>query len=359
MYRPKGSQKKARLTLGRYPAFSLADARDMVRERAVDVARGNDPNQDRRTRQQSPTFSYLAAEYIEKYAKEKKRSWREDQRVITRDLLPVWAERKAQDLQRKDVINLLDRIVARGARIQANRTLALIRKMYNWGIGRDLVEANPCTQIQAPGKEVQRDRVLSEAEIRAVWIAFEAQSPLISAMFKLRLVTAQRGGEVCSMAWADIDLESRWWRIPAERAKNGLAHRVPLSGLAISILEPLHERHSKSEWVFPSPVRRAGYIANVQKAAERIRSAADIDDFVPHDLRRTAASYMTSLGVSRLVVSNILNHVEPGVTRVYDRYSYEKEKLGALEIWSEHLTLCVEGVEKSNMRSGHAKTLPD
>jgi integrase len=75
----------------------------------------------------------------------------------------------------------------------------------------------------------------------------------------------------------------------------------------------------------------------VQKAAERIRIAADIDDFVPHDLRRTAASYMTSLGVSRLVVSKILNHVEPGITRVYDRYSYEREKRQALDTWASTL----------------------
>lgn len=353
MYRPKGSLKKSRLTFGRYPALSLADARDMVREKTVDVARGNDPNSERLAHQQSPTFSYLATEYIEKYAKEKKRSWQEDQRVITRDLLPVWAEQKAQDIQRKDVIVLLDKIVARGARIQANRTLALIRKMYNWGIGRDLVETNPCTQIQAPGKEVQRDRVLSKAEIRATWSAFEAQSPLIAAMFKLRLVTAQRGGEVCSMAWTDIDLEGGWWRIPAERAKNGLAHRVPLSGLAISILTFLHEKSGTSEWIFPSPVRSAGYIANVQKAAERVRRSADIDDFVLHDLRRTAASYMTSLGVSRLVVSKILNHVEPGVTRVYDRYSYDNEKRNALERWSEYLVACVERSEAFSTRARH------
>ncbi len=341
MYRPKGNSRKARMTLGRYPAFSLADVRDTVREKSLMVARGSDPAEEQREKNLAPTFAELAEAFIELYAKEHKRSWREDRRVVRTDLLPAWANRKAQDITRRDVIALLDKIVKRGARIQANRTLALIRKMYNWGIGRDLVPTNPCVQISAPGKENQRDRVLTEAEMRALWAAFDKQSPLMAAMLKLRLVTAQRGGEVCSMAWLDVDIENGWWLIPAERAKNGLAHRVPLSGLALSILAPLREISGEREWVFPSPVRNAGYIANVQKAAERVRKEAGFDDFVLHDLRRTAASYMTSLGVSRLVVSKILNHVEPGVTRVYDRYSYDKEKRQALDVWAKHLEECM------------------
>ncbi len=338
IYRAKGSPKKIRLTLGRYPALSLADAREIVLEKSLMVSRGQNPANEQRALKSASDFSDLAVEYIEKHAKEHKRSWREDERVITRDLLPVWAHMKAQDITRRDVIALLDKIVARGSGIQANRTLALVRKIFNWGISRDLVEQNPCNQIAAPAKEHQRDRVLTEGEIQALWEAFEQQGALICAMFKLRLVTAQRGGEVCSMTWSDVDLDNGWWTIPAERAKNGLTHRVPLSGLALAIIRPLYERRGERDWVFPSPVRNAGYMANTQKAAQRVRDFAGIKDFVPHDLRRTAASYMTSLKVSRLVVSKILNHVEPGITRVYDRYSYDEEKKEALELWGKWVT---------------------
>ena len=131
----------------------------------------------------------------------------EDNRIIEKDLKPSWKDRKAYDIKRRDLIRLLDKIVERGAPIQANRTLALIRKIYNWGIGRDLVESNPCTQIRAPGTEKQRDRVLSEKEIKALWEAFEAEGNAIEPMFKLRFITAQRGGEIESMRWQDIDLE--------------------------------------------------------------------------------------------------------------------------------------------------------
>ncbi|WIY24332.1 tyrosine-type recombinase/integrase [Parasedimentitalea psychrophila] len=343
MYRPKGNPKKTRLTIGRYPALSLADAREIVLEKALMVSRGQNPANEQRALKFASVFCDLAAEYVEKYAKEHKRSWREDERVIKHDLLPVWAHTKAQDITRRDVIALLDRIVARGSGIQANRTLALIRKIFNWGFSRDLVAHNPCHQVVAPAKERQRDRVLKEGEMRALWAAFEQQGTLVCAMFKLRLVTAQRGGEVCSMAWSDVDFEDGWWTIPAQRAKNGLTHRVPLSGLALSILRPLYDHRSESGWVFPSPVKSAGYMANTQKAAQRIREIAGIVDFVPHDLRRTAASYMTSLQVSRLVVSKILNHVEPGITRVYDRYSYDQEKREALETWAERLADLLNG----------------
>jgi integrase len=308
---------------------------------------------------------------LDKYGR-KKRSYYEDNRIIDKDLRPAWKSKRAHDVMRRDVIRLLDNIVDRGAPIQANRTLALIRKIYNWGIGRDLVESNPCTQIKAPGTEKQRDRVLSEIEIKALWEAFEAEGKAIEPMFKLRLITAQRGGEIESMRWQDINLASGWWTIPAEYSKNKLSHRVPLSDMAIHILlahkkamdtdlkkikhkvqksgkaEDMgnHERKKEkySKWLFPSPVYKCkGPISNVQKAAQRVNEYSRVDDFKLHDLRRTAASYMTGMGILRLVVSKILNHVEQGVTRVYDRHSYDNEKRVALDKWARRLQTILTG----------------
>jgi integrase len=180
--------------------------------------------------------------------------------------------------------------------------------------------------------------VLSRDEIRALWKSFADLSPAMGAMFKLRLLTAQRGAEVRSMRWEDVDLDvGRYWTIPPERSKNGLAHVVPLSSPAIEILGALREVRTKSEWVFPSRTANGMHIQNVQKAAARLRAKSEVKDVVLHDLRRTAASFMTSTGVSRLVVSKILNHVEQGITRVYDRHSYNDEKREALEKWADAL----------------------
>jgi len=159
-------------------------------------------------------------------------------------------------------------------------------------------------------------------------------------MFKLRLLTAQRGGEVESMRWLDLDLTNGWWTIPANVAKNGRSHRVPLSSPALGILKVTQENARDAVWVFPSPTRKNQHITNVQKAAERVRDLSGVS-FVLHDMRRTAASLMTGMGTPRLVVAKILNHVELGVTKVYDRHSYDQEKRKALEAWGHKLTMVV------------------
>ena len=136
------------------------------------------------------------------------------------------------------------------------------------------------------------------------------------------------------MKWADI--ADGWWTIPAEVAKNGLTHRVPLSAQSTALLAQVHAITGSSLYVFASPRKSLAPITAIQKAAERIAKKAGVD-FVPHDLRRTAASCMTSMGISRLVVSKILNHVESGITAVYDRHSYDAEKRQALEAWGQRV----------------------
>lgn len=341
MYRHGG--RKRRLTLGTYPALSLADARAKAKSNIHTVSDGQDPAAQKKADRLAETFAELAGAYLEKHAKVHKRSWQEDERLIKRELLPEWRTIKAKDISRRDVIELLDKVLERGAPIQANRLLALIRKIYNWAIGRDIVNFNPCTQVKAPGKEQQRQRVLNTDEIVKIWNAFDKLDVIIGSMFKLRLLTAQRGGEIESMRWEDLDLPAGWWTIPADKAKNGLTHRVPLSRLALDLLNTLSEHRQKDNpWVFPSPSRKGQHIANVNKAAQRVCDESGVS-FVLHDLRRTAATKMTSNGISRLVVSKILNHVEQGVTKVYDRHSYDEEKRDAINKWTNFLIKIISG----------------
>jgi integrase len=190
--------------------------------------------------------------------------------------------------------------------------------------------------VKRVAPERQRDRVLSEDEIRGLWKALDKEDAVIAAVFRLRLLTAQRGGEVLGANWAEMDLPTGWWTIPAERSKNGLAHRVPLSPQAVKVLKSLRSLTGDSPWVFPSPKKESASIAHAQKAIERIVERSGVD-FRGHDLRRTAASLMVGAGVPRLVVSKILNHVETGVTAVYDRHSYDLEKRAALDFWGKRL----------------------
>ena len=274
----------------------------------------------------------LAGQYIARHAKPHKKSWRDDERLLHKEVLPHWGRRKAYDIKRADVIALLDGIVERGAPVQANRVLALVRMMFNWAISRDQLEHNPCAQVKAPGREQQRDRVLNDEEIREVWDACVHLMPVMGAYFKTLLLTAQRVSELRLMHWNDIDLEMGWWTIPASVAKNGLAHRIPLNAPVQEVLRALQATTGSTSWVFPSPRRRDNHFINIRKSAVRLRALSEVD-FIPHDLRRTVASRLTSLGFPRLTVSKVLNHAESGVTRVYDRHSYDAEKREALEAW--------------------------
>ena len=176
--------------------------------------------------------------------------------------------------------------------------------------------------------------MLSEAEIRALWLALDQEPSRIASVFRLALLTAQRRGEVLGLKWDELDLEAGWWTLPAARSKNKLAHRVPLGAQAQDILNGLRAEANGSEFAFPSV--RGSHLDSLQKPMRRIKKASGVN-FKFHDLRRTAASHMTAIGVERLVVSKILNHAEQGVTSVYDRHSYDGEKLAALLKWDQRL----------------------
>ena len=329
-----------RYTLGTYPALGLADARQRATDARHSVAHGGDPAAARQAARQAPTVAELATQYLDLYAKIHKRSWKGDAWALASDVLPAWGQRKASDVRRRDVVLLLDQIVARGAPIQANRVLALVRKMFNWAISRDLLEHSPCTQVRAPGKEHPRERVLTTEELVAVWTAFTALPPVWEVYMKVTLLTAQRSGEVRTMQWDDIDLAAAWWTIPGVQVKNGLAHRVPLTASVLALLHQLRSAVGSTPCVFPSPKLQQRPITNVDVMARMVVRQTGIC-YHTHDLRRTAASHMTSMGISRLVVAKILNHAEPGVTKVYDRHSYDAEKRQALEAWGAQVLALV------------------
>lgn len=334
MYRHEGM--KRRMTIGTYPTLKLADARGMADDILRDAGHGLDPAALKKAGRKAETFKELAEAYLERYAKKRKRSWKKDEKAIERDLNPAFGNRKAKSIKRQDVVHLLERIVERGAPIQANRTHEILRRIFNWAIRADEagIEINPAAGIEKPSKENQREKVLTDDEIRAVWKAMEAQTQLMGAMFKMRLITAQRGGEISHMRWPDIDGD--WWTIPGEYSKNGRAHRVPLSLPAVAILEEIRPLTGKQEWVFLSPSCK-GPIWAIWKSTADIRDKSGVE-FRPHDLRRTASSFMTGrLGVPRFEVKKILNHVDLDITAVYDRHSYDPEKRRALGAWGDLL----------------------
>jgi integrase len=337
-YRANG--KLRRQTLGVYPTIGLAKAREDARNTLKKASLGRDPNAEQQVAR-TQTFTALAERYLERHAKRHKRSWRDDASVIRRVLEPVFGSMPVAAIRRAQIKDLLEDIAARGAKVAANRTLALIRKMLNFALDQEWIEANPAAKLARPGgPEQSRTRVLMADELRAVWAYLHRPAPtdlpelkrrhwrLTRAALLLRLLTAQRGREVLNLRWRDID--GSMWTIPAAFSKNKLPHRVPLTKPALAVIEDL-----KRDGLAGDDLIFAGVRGTRQRSG--VLDDLGIADVRPHDFRRTAASTIASAGISRQVIGKVLNHVETGVTAIYDRYSYDGEKRVALETWARTL----------------------
>jgi integrase len=365
--------KPRRLTFGTYPRLSLADAGLKLAEAKQLLEQGADPATravaDREAERRAETVKELVASYLDRYARVRKRSAYEDERILNKDVLSRWSARKVKEISRRDVVRLLNEIVDRGAPIQANRTLTILRRMFNFAVGQGFIDVSPCDKVEAPSAENHRLRVLTEDEIRLLWptLAAAPMEPNARRILKLMLITGQRRGEVMGLHAQEIDRDKRLWSLPAERAKNGREHLIPLSAFAIAILE--EEEPSEAGYVFPSTVTGLPYkgqsidhatqhLFNPRRLAKRRKPprkpsagpplAGLMERFVPHDLRRTVATRMRELGISRGDVKMVLNHVETDVTARYDRYDGLAEKRRALDLWASRLQQIIEGKEQAD-----------
>ncbi len=349
MYRFAG--KARRMTLNTYPETSLADAKVEHAEAKRDLATGIDPGaeavQTRLAERQAETIAELVNEYLEKWARPRKRSAAEDERLLKKDVLPYWSSWKVKTVARRDVIVLIDRVVARGAPVMANRLLSTLKKMFRFAVSRGILDINPCAEIEPPAKRSSRDRILSETEIATFWHSLDktGMSDQARLALKFQLVTAQRRSEVTQADWSEFDLDKAVWTIAGHRSKNGVSHIVPLSPMAIELLEQIKAVSDESPWLFPSPRAPDKPICKttVNRAIDSSRDTMGVVDFTPHDLRRSAASHMTASGITRLVVGKVLNHTDRGVTAIYDRHSYYAEKCHALNTWAQRLEEIISG----------------
>ena len=346
VYRLHGRQR--RLKLGRYPDISYADARELAFEARRKIASGIDPKQAGQEGEQALTFAELCDLYMRLHSEPNKRSTHLDRQMLARDILPALGTLPAAAVERRDIVRLVDHVTARSGH-SGNRTLALISGIFNFGVDRDLVSANPAHRIKPRFKAISRDRVLTPDEISRVWSAMASHNHVAGSIMRIMLLTGQRGGEVRQMRWSDLDMNTRWWTIPSEIAKNGRSHRVPLTPSVIAIIEL---QSQTSNYVFPSnskgtaPVSRDTLTRYIQTVA-----AESSVDFHGHDLRRSAASCMASIGVERFTIERLLNHTDRSITAIYDRHSYDNEKRRALERYEACLNRVVDDLQPKGKAS--------
>ena len=395
-YQYKIDGKRRYLTLGNYPKLSLKNAREFYQAELAKVkalrrgsADGVDPVVEKKRKQeqrmaaetahsQSKTISELCKEYIEKYATKFKRSWREDERILNKEVIPLWGKRKAHDIKKRDIIVLVEAIVERGSPGMANNTFKIIRKMFNYAVEKDILQMSAANGVKLPAPLNSRERVLSQDEIKLFCSKLKSASISedIQCVIKLILLTAQRPGEVVGIHANEIDGD--WWTIPSDRAKNGKAHRVFLTASAKKIIEQSIDRVKANReiaqettyegYIFPCPhkakvksidrhaVSRAiakniawpltddkGNQLYLKDGKPATENRLGIERLVPHDLRRTAATFMAQSGEMDEVIDAVLNHSKQGVIKVYNQYRYAKEIQQALEIWERKLNSIISG----------------
>lgn len=329
--------------IGVYPPMGLASARKAA-ERLLEVLA-----RDGSTEALDRTFYTVAEHWIEKVAKPKNDSWKDVHRKLELHVYPTWRDRKIAEIKRSDVRELLDGI--EGV-VLPNRVLSAIKTIFRFAMSRDWLEASPVEGITKPNAEPVRDRVLDMDEIRQVWDACALAGFPFGSFVRTLILTGQRRTEVAGMRWADLDLKAATWIIPSGDTKAERTHLVPLSPIAVEMLEGLPEI---GEFVFSNDGET--HISGYSKGKRRLDKfiAADGPSLPPwrlHDLRRSTATHMVRLGIPELVVSRVLNHAQQGVTaRVYALHSYAPEKRHALETWGAEIDRAVNGDRGGNVVS--------
>lgn len=350
-YCPRIKGKLTIFTLGAYPTVSLAAARLKAAEIRARIKAGEDPSPSDTANRNAPTVSEFASEYLERWAKPHKKTWAEDQRVLERDFFPVIGHIKMTKLTRRDIVTAIDKIRDRGAHTQANRALAIIRRMCRFAVERGLLEVSPALYIKATPED-SRDRALSREELRLFFSALQKEPLWIGTRLALEVLlrTGQRSSEVLQMSPQQLDMDRALWTIPGDQVKNGKTQIVPLPPQVMALVQTALSTLASVTAVFRSP-RTDEFLSKqaMGKAMERALKRHQIPHATPHDLRRTCATYLSELGTPRLVVSKILNHADGSVDAVYDRHSYIPEKREALEKWNDALDLILTGQDQGKI----------
>lgn len=364
-----GSRGERRLNLGNYSkAFGLAEARIAADKARAEYEAGRDPILAKRERRLAErrerearkaakagrpapgTFADLAERYLRDARRHRReRSVHEAERKLRVEVLPGWGARRVGEIRRADVLRLIEDSRERGG-VCSNRTLALVRAVFQYAVDREELDANPALRI--PRRylyaEQPRERVLTRAELRTLLSVVDTLGPIVGGAFRMILVTAQRPGEVLRLQWDDIgrDEGGAYWQIPDSVAKTGRGHRVPLSRPALAVLDTLRPLNGSTPWVFASP-KAEGPLRWLSHAAYRLRRRSGIADFTPHDFRRTAATLMGERGVRPDVIERVLNHTPAKIARTYNRAAYDAEKRQALAILGDLIETLAGGEEES------------
>jgi len=353
--------KARRMTLGRYPSTTLAEVRELHGAAMKEVEAGSDPGAKKQKaeaeaarlkaeREASFTVADLLKEFWDIELKEK-HSGANAKRMLTKDVLPAWGARKVQDITRRDAVQLMDKVRER-ARVTANRLQSEVVRMFNFAAERGIIEYSPLTHLRKK-KETPRERVLTTEEIKLVWDALDLENAKIDIYrvtklaLQLALVTGQRIGAIVGMT--ERELKGSLWVRSADRnrkAKESIT--IPLSAMALEIIEQARIYSGDGEFLFRSPQTEGVPLTSrcLSMAIKRHWAEMGIEEqFTPHDLRRTVRTRLAEIGIDDVVAERLMGHKLQGMLAVYNRHDYATEKRQALDRWARRLKQIV-GIEE-------------
>lgn len=290
----------------------------------------------------------------------------EVERMFKKDVLPLIGNMFVADIKKGHITHITDTITSRGVTRMVKLVFSLIRQMFRFAVDRDIIEYDPTAGISKAkigGKNVERDRVLTEDEIQMLSTKLTEANLLHTTQYAvwICLSTCCRIGELIKAKWAHIDFDKSEWLIPAENSKNGRQHIVHLSDFSKSQFTKLKQITGHSKFCYPNKNNDAHLnsktitkqIGDRQKGEDQ-QSFSNRSKHVtalclphgkwtPHDLRRTGATLMASLGVLPEVAERCLNHIEENqMQRIYQRYSYQNEMRLAWTLLGDHINQLIQ-----------------
>jgi integrase len=345
LYRAAGSRLR-KYTIGPYGRVTLHQARAVALKIFAARTEGRDPvaeKQQTRRRLVEDRLDDLIELFISEHVS-KTRSAGEISRLLRREVLPKLGRRSVHEISKREVIELVQEVSARGAPSAANKLLKVLKTFFGWCMGRAILESSPAQALPAPAKETARDRVLSDSELASVIAAARQIGGPYGAIVELLALTGQRREEVAQLTWDEFDLASHAWTIPASRTKNAKPHIVHLSKATITVLVRMPKL---GKFVFS--FTGAKPFQNFSAAKRDLDRFSGVSDWRLHDLRRTCVSGMARLGVPPYVADKVLNHQSgtiSGVAAVYQRHEFLVERKDALERWGAHVATLLKSKER-------------
>jgi integrase len=338
IFQYKRAGQTRRLTLGNVAALKVAKARDIASDLHARVRLGGDPVAEKRASvdRARHTFKALTDRFIDSLSV-RERTKKEIARHLHKYASTLHS-RPVDNVELRDIAELLSSLEKNNGAVTSNRVRSTLSQCFAWGMREGLVQKNPVINTNKRD-EKPRDRVLSNAELQAIWRAAD-DVPIAGNIIRLLILTGQRLNEIAQLRRSEVDLVSRAINLPKERTKNHRAHQIPLSDMAMAILSSIG---LSEDLIFNGRGNRP--FGNWSYAKELLDKHSGVSHWVIHDIRRSVATGMADIGVAPHIIEAVLNHIsghKGGVAGIYNRSSYSTEKVEALARWGRHVASIVE-----------------